>query len=70
MLTPGVNLDTTDDQLGQQYITAKVAIEGGSDIIIVGRGIYGQKNPKHAAIQYREQAWSSWEKHQFEKSKG
>ena len=61
LLTPGVSLSATGDDLGQQYITTKTAISGGSDIIIVGRGIYGQSNPKLAAEEYRKQAWEAWQ---------
>jgi len=61
LLTPGVNLSAKGDDLGQQYITAKTAILGGSDIIIVGRGICGQSNPKQAASEYRTQAWEAWQ---------
>tara|TARA_B100001029_G_C15038731_1_gene442033 strand:- start:160 stop:1560 length:1401 start_codon:yes stop_codon:yes gene_type:complete len=61
LLTPGVSLSATGDDLGQQYITTKAAISGGSDIIIVGRGIYGQSNPKLAAEEYRKQAWEAWQ---------
>ena len=61
LLTPGVSLSATGDDLGQQYITAKTAILGGSDIIIVGRGICGQSNPKLAAEEYRIQAWEAWQ---------
>jgi len=61
LLTPGVSLSSSGDDLGQQYITAKTAILGGSDIIIVGRGICNHSNPKQSAIEYREQAWEAWE---------
>ncbi|MBI4359679.1 MAG: orotidine 5'-phosphate decarboxylase, partial [Candidatus Jacksonbacteria bacterium] len=35
------------------------AIEQGGDIIIVGRGIYNDKDPKRAAIEYKERAWNA-----------
>lgn len=70
MLTPGVSLDSSGDNLGQQYITAKTAIEGGSNIIIVGRGIYGKIDANIAARHYKEQAWEAWEQVQTEMSEG
>lgn len=35
------------------YITPKAALEDGSDILIVGRGIYQAKNIEETAEQYR-----------------
>jgi uridine monophosphate synthetase len=64
LLTPGVSLSSSGDDLGQQYITAKTAILGGSDIIIVGRGICNHSNPKQSAIEYKEQAWEAWKEKQ------
>ena len=61
LLTPGVSLSAKGDDLGQQYITAKTAILGGSDIIIVGRGICGHSNPKEVAKEYKNQAWEAWQ---------
>jgi orotidine-5'-phosphate decarboxylase len=37
---PGINRATQGDGLGQQYQSPDSAIGRGSDIIIVGRGIY------------------------------
>jgi len=67
ILTPGVGLDTAGDGLGQQYRTPEEAVlASGSDIIIVGRGIYG--NPgnmnigdvQRQAERYREAGWNAY----------
>ncbi len=65
LLTPGVSLSKTGDDLDQQYITARTAILGGSDIIIVGRGIYLESNPKLAAKEYRTQAWEARKEREY-----
>lgn len=61
LLMPGVNLDSTGDGLGQQYLSVEDAIKGGADAIIVGRGIIASKNPGLEARRYREQAWKVFE---------
>jgi len=58
LLMPGVQLEKGGDAMGQQYITVEDAMNGGADAIIIGRGIYGEKNPKEAAQIYREKAWN------------
>ncbi len=57
--TPGVQLNKNSDALGQSYRTPQSAIENGTDVIIVGRGIIKSDNPVATAIQYKEIAWQT-----------
>lgn len=59
-MTPGIHLLASQDTLGQQYRTPEEAIASGSDILIVGRAIYGAKDPKHEASYYRKSIWNSY----------
>lgn len=57
-MTPGVNFEFKEDKLGQNYNTPEHTIlKKGSDIIIVGRGIYQSNNPEIAACCYKEKSW-------------
>jgi orotidine 5'-phosphate decarboxylase subfamily 1 len=58
--TPGIQLNNDKDFLGQTYQTPDSAIRSGSDIIIVGRGIYQAENPQQAATEYRKAGWESY----------
>jgi orotidine 5'-phosphate decarboxylase subfamily 1 len=59
--TPGVQMQEGDDGFGQQYITPQTAIELGSDVIIVGRGIYRADDMRGAAEQYKKVAWDAYQ---------
>lgn len=60
VMTPGVNLQQAGDSLRQAYTTPEHAIMRGSDIIIVGRGIYQATDPAQAAHTYRQVAWQAY----------
>ena len=59
-MTPGIQMHDSADPFGQQYRTPSSAISRGSDIIIVGRGIYGQNNPREAALAYQKEGWKTY----------
>ena len=61
-LSPGVQLGASGDGLGQQYRTPRqVILESGSDIIIVGRGIYGDKSKiEEMAKTYQNSGWEAY----------
>jgi len=60
--TPGVHLAAKGDAHGQTYNTPQVAFhERGTDVIIVGRGIYQANDPVAAAIAYKTAAWQAYQ---------
>lgn len=60
--TPGVNLQSAGDNLGQQYNTPEhVIVQKGVDVIIVGRGVVQAKDRAQAAQQYREAGWKAYQ---------
>lgn len=61
-MTPGVSMSASGDALGQQYTSPEVVIgQKGSDVIIVGRGIYKAADQALAAQQYRDAGWKAYE---------
>jgi orotidine 5'-phosphate decarboxylase subfamily 1 len=60
-MSPGVNLSSGGDKLGQQYSTPQQVIgERASDVIIVGRGIYEAEDAVAMAIRYQEEGWKAY----------
>jgi orotidine 5'-phosphate decarboxylase subfamily 1 len=64
VMTPGVNIAEKGDTLGQQYQTPEEAIAAGSDVIIVGRGVYRAPDPAAAAAAYQQAGWKAYEARQ------
>jgi orotidine-5'-phosphate decarboxylase len=63
VMTPGVNMGSKGDGLGQQYNTPdRVVREKGCDVIIVGRGIIGAEDKVAKAEEYRKAGWEAYEK--------
>lgn len=62
-LTPGVQLESSKDNLGQVYNTPeKVILENGGDVIVVGRGIVAAKSPETQAVLYKDTLWKCYMK--------
>ncbi|XP_026490882.2 uridine 5'-monophosphate synthase [Vanessa tameamea] len=62
-LTPGVQLESSKDELGQVYNTPeKVILENGADVVVVGRGIVAAKSPVSEAIIYKDTLWRCYMK--------
>lgn len=61
IMTPGVGLDDKGDALGQQYRTVDDVVSTGSDIIIVGRGLFGKgRDPRVEGERYRKAGWEAY----------
>ncbi|CAH0564406.1 unnamed protein product [Brassicogethes aeneus] len=60
-LTPGVQIDTKSDNLGQQYNSPEIIVlEKGADIAVVGRGITQSNQPAVAALNYKNILWQAY----------
>ena len=60
VFTTGVSMSSKGDALGQQYQTPTSAMQGGSDFLIAGRGIYAAPDPIVAVKAYREAGWNAY----------
>lgn len=60
VFTTGINISSKGDALGQQYQSPTSAMEGGSDFLISGRGIYAAPDPVAAVKEYRELGWKAY----------
>ncbi|CAK7905570.1 hypothetical protein CAAN1_14S04654 [[Candida] anglica] len=61
VMTPGVGLDDKGDGLGQQYRTVGEVVSTGTDVIIVGRGLFGKgRDPKVEGARYRDAGWKAY----------
>lgn len=61
IMTPGVGLDDKGDALGQQYRTVDDVVSTGSDIIIVGRGLFAKgRDAKVEGERYRKAGWEAY----------
>lgn len=61
IMTPGVGLDDKGDALGQQYRTVSDVVATGSDIIIVGRGLFSKgRDPRAEGERYRKAGWDAY----------
>lgn len=65
VFSPGVNFSQRGDRYGQRYVSPVNAIKNGTDVIIVGRGIYNSKNPSKKTREYRKISWDALEKLRF-----
>lgn len=59
-VTPGVQMASKGDTLGQVYREPKEVVRQGSDVIIVGRGITQAEDIQAAAALYQKQGWEGY----------
>jgi orotidine 5'-phosphate decarboxylase subfamily 1 len=61
IITPGINMQQKTDDFRQQYNSPEYAIgQRGTDVIIVGRAIYGAVDPVAVVQEYREIGWKTY----------
>ncbi|XP_046738999.1 uridine 5'-monophosphate synthase [Diprion similis] len=59
-LTPGIRLEESRDDLGQQYRTPQMVINAGADLAVVGRGVTAAQDKLLAIIRYKEKLWQAY----------
>ncbi len=63
LFTPGVSLEQSGDDKGQQYNTPDHVFHNlHTDFIIVGRGVYQAEDAEKSSKNYREIGWEAYEK--------
>ena len=54
LVTPGIHLEENKDNLGQTYNIPQKAKKKGTDVFIIGRGIYNATHPLDELLKYKE----------------
>ena len=63
LFTPGISLEQSGDDKGQQYNTPDHVFHTlHTDFIIVGRGVYQAEDAEKSSKNYREIGWEAYEK--------
>ena len=60
IFSPGIKIKGKKGERGQTYGHPFNAVTHGTDIIIVGSGIYGSSDPVKAAREYRKEGWEGY----------
>lgn len=62
-LTPGVQIASSTDGLGQRYNSPEDVVgKLGADVVVVGRGIIEAADPEAMAIKYKNILWDTYMK--------
>jgi len=61
IFSPGIKIEERKGERGQTYGHPFHAVKHGTDIIIVGSGIYKSKDPVKAAREYRKEGWEGYQ---------
>jgi len=61
IFSPGIKIKGEKGERGQTYGHPFHAVSHGTDVIIVGSGIYGSDEPVKAAREYRREGWEGYQ---------